>query len=191
MTERMSTIDIDTLPAALAADLDGAFPDLVHMLQDDVFSGALRMTGNRADAEDIAQEAFVRAYRALSGYPAARIRDLQVRGWVWTIAANLCRNRARSRARKPEASLPEGMPIADSTPGPEQVVLALDGNERLAARVAALPWAQREAVVLRHVVGLGYAEIAGALERPIGTVKADVHRALARLREMVQPEEAR
>ena len=191
MTERMSTIDIDTLPAALAADLDGAFPDLVHMLQDDVFSGALRMTGNRADAEDIAQEAFVRAYRALSGYPAARIHDLQVRGWVWTIAANLCRNRARSRARKPEVSLPEGMPIADTTPGPEQVVLALDGSERLAAQVAMLPWAQREAVVLRHVVGLGYAEIAGALERPIGTVKADVHRALARLREMVQPEEAR
>lgn len=190
MTERMSTIDIDTLPVSLAGDLDGAFPDLVRMLQDDVFSGALRMTGNRADAEDITQEAFVRAYRALSGYPAARIRDLQVRGWVWTIAANLCRNRARSRARKPEMSMPDGMPVADASPGPEQIVLDLDGGERLAARVATLPWAQREAVVLRHVVGLGYAEIGEALERPVGTVKADVHRAIARLREMVTPEEA-
>jgi len=191
MTNRMSTIDIDILPDSLAADLDGAFPHLVRMVQDDVFSGALRMTGNRADAEDIAQEAFVRAYRALTGYPAARIRDLQVRGWVWTIAANLCRNRARSRARKPEAAIPEGMPIVDTTPGPEQIVLDLDGGERLAAQVATLPWAQREAVVLRHVVGLGYAEIGEALDRPVGTVKADVHRALARLRDMVQPEEAR
>jgi len=191
MTNRMSTIDIDTLPAALAADLEGVFPHLVRMVQDDVFSGALRMTGNRADAEDITQEALVRAYRALSGYPAARIRDLRVRGWVWTIAANLCRNRARSRARKPEAGLPDGMPIADTAPGPEQMVMALDGGERLAAQVATLPWAQREAVVLRHVVGLGYAEIAAALDRPVGTVKADVHRALAKLREMVQPEEAR
>lgn len=187
----MNTIDIDTLPAALAADLDGTFPDLVRMVQDDVFSGALRMTGNRADAEDIAQEAFARAYRALSGYPAARIRDLQVRGWVWTIAANLCRNRARSRARKPEATLPDGLLVVDTKPGPEQAAMALESGERLAAQVASLPWAQREAVVLRHVVGLGYAEIGEALERPVGTVKADVHRALARLREMVQPEETR
>ena len=87
--------------------------------------------------------------------------------------------------------MPDGMPIADATPGPEQIVMDLDGAKRLAARVATLPWVQREAVVLRHVVGLGYAEIGEALERPVGTVKADVHRALARLREMVQPEEAR
>lgn len=186
----MTTSDTDTLTRELAADLDGAFPDLVRLLQDDLFSGALRMTGNRADAEDIAQEAFLRAYRALAGYPATRIRQLRLRGWVWTIAINLCRNRARSRARKPETSLPKGFEPTAAGTGPEQAVLDLVGGEHLGATVAGLPWAQRQAVVLRHVVGLGYAEISEALERPVGTVKADVHRALARLRELV-PEEAR
>lgn len=181
--------DVDSLPAALAADLDRAFPDLVEALQHDVFSGALRLTGNRADAEDVAQEAFVRAYRALSAYPADRVRAMHLRGWVWTIAANLCRNRARSRSRKPEAALPDTLPIVDPAPGPEQLTLGSATREHLAGLVAELPWAQREAVVLRHVVGLGYAEIAAALDRPTGTVKADVHRGLARLRETLVPEE--
>ncbi len=168
----------------------GVSAALVTLLQDDLFSGALRMTGNRADAEDITQEAFVRAYRALSGYPADRIRDLRVRGWMWTIVLNLCRNRARSRSRKPEAAFPEGFEPVSASAGPGQIALDIEGSERLGAHVAGLPWAQRRAVVLRHVVGLGYAEISDVLERPVGTVKADVHRALARLREAVQPEEA-
>lgn len=181
----------DTLTDALAADLDRAFPDLVGLLQDDLYSGALRMTGNRADAQDIAQETFVRAYRALAGYSPERIRSLQVRGWMWTIAINLCRNRARTRSRKPEQAFPAGFDPSSAEAGPEQVALSADAGERLGARVAALPWAQRQAVVLRHVVGLGYDEISAVLGRPTGTVKADVHRALARLREMITPEETR
>jgi RNA polymerase sigma-70 factor (ECF subfamily) len=174
--------DLASLPAALAADLDRAFPDLVRALQDDVFSGALRLTGNRADAEEVTQEAFVRAYRALSGYPAERILGLRVRGWVWTIAANLCRNLHRSHRRRPQAPLEAASPPPDSDPGPEQQALGTLERDRLAAYLAELPWPMRAAVVLRHVVGLGYREIAAALERPTGTVKADVHRGLERLR---------
>ncbi len=185
----MTPITIDTIAAALAHDLDSAFPDLIGLLQDDLFSGALRMTGNRSDAEDVAQETLMRAYRALSEYPEARIRSLQVRGWMWTIALNLCRNHARSRSRKPVAAFPEGYEPASPSAGPEQIVADADSGERLGARVAALPWAQRQAVVLRHVVGLGYPEIAEVLDRPVGTVKADVHRALARLRRDVSTEE--
>ena len=184
----MLEADTQTLTRTLATDLDGAFPDLVRMLQDDVYSGALRLTGNRADAEDVAQEAFVRAYRALGEYPPERIRRLKLRGWVWTIALNLCRNRARSHSRKPESALPAGLDPAEPGTGPEQAVLDLDGAERLGALVAGLPWGQRQSVVLRHVVGLSYNEIAGLLDRPAGTVKSDVHRALARLRELLQPE---
>ena len=181
----------DTLTKALAADLDRAFPDLVRLLQDDLYSGALRITGNPADAQDIAQETFVRAYRALAGYSPERIRRLQVQGWMWTIAINLCRNRARGRSRKPEQALPAGFDPASAEAGPEQSALSADAAERLGAQVAGLPWPQRQAVVLRHVVGLGYAEISEVLGRPAGTVKADVHRALARLREMITPEETR
>jgi len=183
------TSDIESLPNALAADLDRAFPDLVRALQDDVFSGTLRMTGNRFDAEEITQEAFVNAYRALGGYSAGRIRDLRLRGWVWTIAANLCRNRARSLGRRPEETRLPAVPVPDAAPGPEQLALGALERERLAAHLGALSWPMRSAVVLRHVVGLGYEEIAAALERPTGTVKADVHRGLERLRNTLQEEQ--
>ena len=175
------TITIQALPSALADDLDGSFPALVAHLQDGIYSGCLRMTGDAAEAEDIAQEAFVRAYRALLEYDEDRVRSMQLRGWVWTIAANLCRNRARSRRRRPTDPLPPIDP-PERGPGPEESSMSAKRRDLLAEHLARLPWAMRSAVVLRHVVGLGYSEIASALERPTGTVKADVHRGLARLR---------
>ena len=178
--------DASALTAALAADVDAAFEDLVRATQDDLFSGALRLTGSRADAEELTQETFVRAYDALRGYSTARIRDLKVRAWLWTIAANLCRNRARSRSRRPEVPLPEAPQATDPRPGPERQTMASDERSRLVAHLSALPWPMRLAVVLRHIVGLPYAEIADALERPVGTVKADVHRGLARLRDTME-----
>jgi RNA polymerase sigma-70 factor (ECF subfamily) len=181
-------IGVQALPAALAADRDGAFPHLVRALIDGVYSGVLRLTGSRADAEDLTQEAFLRAYRALGAYPPERIRELRLREWVWTIAANLCRNRARSRQRHPEVTLPAETAVADPAPGPEERALAAAGSEALAAQLARLPWAQRSAVVLRHVTGLSYTEIAAALGRPTGTVKADVHRGLQHLRRCLEEE---
>ena len=79
--------------------------------------------------------------------------------------------------------------MADPAPGPEAHALAAAGSGHLAAHLARLPWAQRSAVVLRHVTGLSYAEVAAALGRPVGTVKADVHRGLQQLRTLL--EEAR
>ena len=181
-------IGMEALPAALAADRDAAFPHLVRALVDGIYSGAWRLTGSRADAEDITQEAFLRAYRALGDYPAEPIRDLQLRPWLWTIAANLCRNRARSLGRRPEEPLPEELPADDPRPGPEAQALEAAGAAALAAHLARLPWAQRAAVVLRHVTGLSYAEVAAALARPVGTVKADVHRGLQQLRTLVEEE---
>jgi RNA polymerase sigma factor (sigma-70 family) len=181
-------IGLEALPAALADDRDAAFPHLVRALQDGIYSGALRLTGSPSDAEEIAQEAFTRAYRALGEYPAERIRALRLRGWVWTIAANLCRNRARARSRRPEEPLPAVFPPADPAPGPEHEAMARCERERLASHLSRLPWGPRAAVVLRHIAGLGYAEIATALGRPLGTVKSDVHRGLARLRESLEEE---
>ena len=103
-------MSFEGLAAELAHDLDRAFPDFVRSLQDGVYSGALRMVGNRHDAEEIAQEAFLRAYRALRDYPAERIRDLNPAAWVWTIAANLCRNHHRSRSRRPVTAEPRSIP---------------------------------------------------------------------------------
>lgn len=167
---------------ALARDLDRAFPDLVREYQNGIYSGVRRLVPTPADAEDVTQETFVRAYRALRGYPEDRIRDLRLAGWLWTIALNLCRNAARSQGRRPAAtpleSAPE--PAARADTALEAVDSVSDALWR--RRLAVLTGPQRTAVVLRHVVGLPYGEISAAVDRPIGTVKADVHRGLSRLR---------
>jgi len=181
-------IGIEALPAALAADRRAAFPHLVRVLQDGVYSGALGLLGNRADAEEITQEAFVRAFRALGTYPPERIAALHLREWVWTIAANLCRNQARRRRRRPEDPLPEAYAFADPTPGPEQQALDSADRRRLRAHLMRLPRPAREAVVLRHLAGLSYQEIAAALGQPLGTVKSEVHRGLERLRRSLEEE---
>ena len=78
---------MDDLRNRLAEDLDRAFPELVEGLQSELFSGLRSLAGG--DAEDLAQETFIRAYRALSEYDADRVRNLSLRGWIWTIALNL------------------------------------------------------------------------------------------------------
>lgn len=165
------------LAIRLAADLDGSFEALVLAHQDRLFTIALRTGGSRPDAEELVQDCFVRAYRALTTYSAERIRDLRLRGWLTTILLNAGRNRARVR-RVPTTELA-------FEPGAEPALDPLsrrDERETWARLLAGLSPAQRTAVVLRHVDGLSYAEIAEVTGRPEGTVKAHVHRGLAALR---------
>lgn len=162
----------------LARDLDAAFPRLVRAHQDVLFGTALRFTGCREDASDLTQETFVRAYRALQGYPPQRIRALKVRPWLWTIAANQCRNHLRNRRRRPITA------HLDGNAEPAALDPSLDdlGHGPLEAALVALPGPQRLAVLMRHVAGIPVSEIAAALDRPAGTVKSDIHRGLAILR---------
>jgi RNA polymerase sigma factor (sigma-70 family) len=169
---------MDDLCDRLADDLDGAFPDLVLALQDPLYSGLRRLHG--PDAEDLAQETFIRAYRALQAYDAERVRSLQLRGWIWTIALNLGRNAARDRARRP---IPVELEDRHAAHDPEPPDAAAWDR-----RLGSLSPAQRRAVILRHVVGLSVAETALALDKPEGTVKADVHRGLAKLKSILEAE---
>ena len=180
------TTTLDQLPSRLAADRDGAFPDLVRHLQDGVYSGVLQFTRNRQDAEDVTQETFVRVYRALRGYDDERVRDLQLRPWVWTIALNLCRNRARSVARHPESPLVGDRVDVFEDAATEAVENAI--LDEWYQRLAALSGPQRTAVVLHHVVGLPHAEIAESTGRSESTTRSDVRRGLARLRTMIEQE---
>lgn len=168
----------------IARDLDAAFPHLVREYQHRIYSGVLRLVPTPADAEDITQETFIRAYRALADYPPERIRDLNLTGWIWTIALNLCRNAARTKSRRPR-TVELDRDALFGGPGPEALALEADENRRWSRLLAGLSTAQRNAVVLRHVVGLTYREIAEAVQRPEGTVKADVHRGLSKLQEVV------
>jgi RNA polymerase sigma-70 factor (ECF subfamily) len=176
MMEPRLAADAD-LAAHLAVDLDGTFEALVLAHQDRLFTIALRTGGDRHDAEELVQDCLVRAYRALATYEPARIRDLRLRGWLTTILLNAGRNRARVK-RVPTTEL-----VFD--PGAEPVVdpaVRRDQRETWDRLLGELSPAQRTAVVLRHVDGMSYAEIAEAVGRPEGTVKAHVHRGLAALR---------
>ena len=176
------------LPAALAADLDGSFERLVVTFQDRLYTFALRLTGSPPDAEEIVADAFVRSYQALAGYPAERLQTLALRPWLYQITRNVCRNRARGRRLQlvPLEQTHEHVAQEGSDGEVSQPDMALERAEfrtMLAARIAALPERERTAVVLRHVQGLGYREIATLLRQPVGTVKANVHRGIQRLRE--------
>jgi RNA polymerase sigma-70 factor, ECF subfamily len=189
----------DRLAAALAEDLDRAFEALVVAHQDRLYTIALRMLGDRSDAEEAAQDAFVRAYRALATYDEARIRELRLRGWLTTIVLNRCRTVAgRRAARGPrplsidaEVARPLAEPEAAAATVPTEVAERHAERERWAARLVDLPLPYRTALILRHVDGLSYPEVARTLGRPEGTVKAQVHRGIAMLRAMLEAERRR
>lgn len=164
---------------ALVANFDSGFTELVSEYQPGIYSGARRLTRNTHDAQDIAQDTFVRAYSALSAYEPERILDLKVRAYLWTIALNLCRNRATRRVPH--------VPILEHETAIEDVRTSMD-EAAWSRRLANLNTHQREAVVMRHVLDMPIAEIAEATGRPPGTVKADISRGLERLRATIEAE---
>jgi RNA polymerase sigma factor (sigma-70 family) len=181
----------DDLPLRLRDDVDEAFPDVVAAYQQAVFTTALRMAPRPEDAADIAAEAFLRAYAALRDYAPERIGQLQLRPWLLTIVLNLLRNKARAASRRPaQVGLEAWTLVADGREGPEEHAQRHDGQSRLGALLTELPDPQRTAVVLRHVVGLPYAEMATVMGCPEGTAKSHVARGIQRLRVLI-PEETR
>lgn len=165
----------------LVADLDQGFEAMVRAYGQRLFAFAYAMSGNAADAEEVAQDAFVRAHRALRRYEPERVRELQVNAWLHRIALNVLRNRHRRRLPR-VVPLDGGLEVVDSSPGPERQALSRAAVRELALEVGALPPQHRSAVVLRCVQGLSYQETARLLGQPEGTVKSNVHRGLATLR---------
>ena len=193
----------DTLLARrLADDLAGGFEALALAYAGRLYAFALRLGAGREDAEEIAQDTLVRAYRALAGYDPVRRRELRLRAWLFAIALNVQRNRVRGRRlpsvplepRRPgddgdemRAAAPD--PPADPREAPEALAEAGETRRELAAALLELPVRLRVAVVLRHVQGLSYAEAAEALGVPVGTVKAQVHRGTRLLRAALEPQD--
>lgn len=182
------------LAARLAANLDTAFPVLVDAHAARLYTIANRYLGVPGDAEEVAQDALVRAYSALAGYDAARIRELNLRPWLATITINLARNRRRRIAdRTPPVRLDPLVEVGwePSTPArmsPPAVAERREQRRELAVALLGLPGPLREALVLRHVDGLSVSETASVLARPEGTIKAQVHRGLALLRRNLSPQ---
>ena len=181
-------MDDEQLRAALAADLDAAFEPLVLAYQDRLYRFGLRLAGSPQDAEEVAQDALVRAYRALAGYTAERIRALALRTWLYQIALNVFRN--RTRRHRPETIELNGHAesVHDLSALPEAAAETAEQGAELTQALDALPVRYRTAVVLRHVEELSIAEIAAVMDMPEGTVKSHIHRGIGMLRTAVVKE---
>lgn len=166
-----------------------AFGRLVELNKDYVYNAVYHLVGNEADAEDIAQEVFLRAYRNLAGFEGrARFST-----WLYGIMLNAVRSFWRRRTRRGTASLDAGdeaNPHPDppaQTDGPAAMSLRRERVAAVRAAIAALDEDSREIVVLRDIKGLTYEELADVLGLPAGTVKSRLHRARAALRQALDP----
>lgn len=176
-----------TLEAALSVDLEGSFDRMVREYQNRLYGFALKLTGNSGDAEEIAQDAFVRAYRALKTYGADRIAALALRPWLYRITLNVVRNHRR-RKRLRLVGLDDAAAVEVSDDPEERPDSRFERSQRradLATLVGGLPRRYRAPLVLRYVEGLTLDEVAEVLGQPLGTTKSDVHRAINRLREAI------
>ncbi|OGL20174.1 MAG: hypothetical protein A3F92_08025 [Candidatus Rokubacteria bacterium RIFCSPLOWO2_12_FULL_71_22] len=160
-----------------------AFEELVIASRHRVFGVALRMLGSHAEAEEVAQETFLRAHRALGGFRG----EAKLSTWLYGIASRLCLNRLASGERRLAREDPETLerlPGAGADPAGE-----LERSEREAAlhrAIAELAEERRIVVLLRDVEGLSYEEIAGALGLELGTVRSRLHRARMDLKEKLE-----
>lgn len=184
----------ERLDVALATDLDGAFEQLVQVYQHRLYGFALRLAGSPQEAEEIAQDAFVRAYRALCGFSRDRILALNLRPWLYRITLNVFRNRVRGvhlyalsldDALDGECLL-DGLEDVESD-RPEALLLETEQRREVATLIAALPPRLRAAVVLRHVEGFSYAQVAEITRVPLNTAKSDVRRGTQLLRNALRP----
>ena len=158
-----------------------AYEELVFAHQGIAFRTAYLIAGNAADAEDAAQDGFVKAWRALG-----RFREgAPFRPWLLQIVANEARNRRRSAGRRAHLALRAAteQPSGDAAPSPEASLLSAEMRGALLAAVNELPEDQRVVIALRFFAGLSEHEVAEALSLPEGTVKSRSARALDRLRE--------
>jgi RNA polymerase sigma-70 factor (ECF subfamily) len=158
-----------------------AYEELVHAYQGIAFRTAYVIARNAADAEEAAQDGFVKAWRALG-----RFREgAPFRPWLLRIVANEASNRRRSAGRRASLALRAAAeePSGDAAPSPEAALLSAEQRATLLAAVEALPEEQRDVVALRYFLGLSEAEVAETLAIPQGTVKSRTARALERLRE--------
>ena len=180
----MGSSDEELVEACLAGEV-AAFDILVARWQRKIRGAVYRVVGSEEEAQDICQEAFLKAYRGLSSFK----REARFSSWLYQIALNLSRDRLRRRKTRNWVSLDE----VDETPAAgwaggravsaDQWVESREVQRLVANAVAALPEEQREAVVLKEYQGLTFSEIAEIQGVPVSTVKTRLYRGLSVLRE--------
>jgi RNA polymerase sigma-70 factor, ECF subfamily len=178
----------------LATDLDRYFQQLVLSFQQRLYAFALRQTGSVQDAEDIVQEAFIRAYHALADYPAERIRMMKLQPWLYKITLHIFyRHRSGSRLECLPLDLSEEnahLEIEDDErEQPERVLEDKEELRELETLLSRLPEQYRVAISCYYFEDMSYREIAELLNQPIGTVKSNVHRGILLLRKTLETQQ--
>lgn len=166
-----------------------AFSDIVNLYQNRLYQVCYRMLGNKHEAEDIAQEAFVRAYTNLHTFDQKR----KFSTWLYRIATNLCIDRIRKK--KPDYYLDaevagtDGLDmysqIAADDQLPEEQLEQMELQDRIQYEISRLPDKYRSAIVLKYMEELSLQEISEILDLPLGTVKTRIHRGREALRKQL------
>lgn len=159
-----------------------AFEALVVTYQHRVFSIAVRMLGDRSEAEDVAQEVFLRVHRSIRGFRG----EAKLSTWLYAITSRLCLNRLKSGSHQRKAGETALERIADGRPDPGATLEASELDAALHRAIAELDDERRIVVVLRDLHGLSYEEIATALDLELGTVRSRLHRARMELKERLK-----
>jgi RNA polymerase sigma-70 factor (ECF subfamily) len=171
-------VDDSALIAAMRAGDRQAFGSLVERETRAVYHACLRILGRPQDAEDVTQESFVAAYRAIGTFRG----DGSLRGWMLRIATRQSYRRlAQRRPNQDLGSVPEPH-LADASGEPTRLIVAAEARDSVRRAVAELPDPYREVVALRFFADLSLAEVAEATGRPLNTVKTHLRRGLERLR---------
>jgi RNA polymerase sigma-70 factor (ECF subfamily) len=173
--------DSDLVSRAAGGDAS-AFQSIVEQHRSMVYRVAYQFAGNHYDAEDIAQEVFIKVYRSLDRFR----QDAQLTSWLYRIVMNACIDHRRRRGSASVALNEEAeqrlLNTPEETPGPEDRAYAGELGQVLESEIARLPDGQRVVFVMRHYQGLKLSEIADALGLAEGTVKRQLHAAIHRLR---------
>lgn len=167
--DSQATMSDETLLALYASGDRMASRLLTERLAPRLFGYALRLLSDRAEAEDVTQEAMLRLWRAAPGW---RTGGAQVSTWAYRVVTNLCSDRRRARGRRPALPLDDAPEVADAAPGVVAQLIQADRMAALQTALALLPERQRQAVVLRHIEGLANPEIAEILGLGVEAVES-------------------
>ena len=179
--------DEELVARSRGGDLD-SFNQLVLRWERPIYALAYRVIGREEDARDVAQETFLRAFRALGGFKG----QAKFSSWLYRITLNLCRDWIRRERRSNIAPVPEGVDIVElageATPTEtiEDLVSRKQLGEAVARAMALLPDEQRTAIILKEYHGLTFQEIADLLDCPLSTVKTRLYQGLTVLRRHLQ-----